>query len=150
MKALCQRVSSASVRVEGEQVAAIGPGLLILLGVARGDGEGEARALAGKAGRLRVFEEPRGKMNRSLRDTGGEALVVPQFTLLADTSRGNRPGFEGAAPPAEAEPLFRLFCQELAGLGVGVARGIFGADMEVALVNEGPVTIMLRTERDEP
>jgi D-tyrosyl-tRNA(Tyr) deacylase len=143
VRALVQRVSRASVTVAGETVAAIGRGLLVLLGVGKGDGRNEAVYLAGKVARLRVFEDEERKMNRSLLDVGGEALAVSQFTLLADSSRGNRPGFEAAAPPLEAEALYRRFTQELESLGVPVRTGVFGAEMEVELVNDGPVTILL-------
>lgn len=143
MRALVQRVSRASVAVGEKTVSSIGPGLLVLLGVARGDGPPEAEALAGKVARLRVFEDPGGKMNLSLADTGGEALVVSQFTLLADTSRGNRPGFERAAAPQEAQELILGFNAALAALGVPVRTGVFRAEMKVELVNEGPVTILL-------
>ena len=142
MKAVLQRVSRASVRVEGDVVGEIGPGLCVLLGVGRGDGPEEAAKLAGKVARLRVFERD-GRFDVSLLDAGGEALVVSQFTLLADTARGNRPSFTDAAPPELAEPLFEAFCAELRSLGVTVATGRFGARMAVELVNDGPVTIVL-------
>jgi len=131
------------VRVEGEVVGAVGAGLCVLLGVARGDGEEEAAKLAGKVARLRVFADDDGRFDRCLLDTGGAALVVSQFTLLADTAKGNRPSFTGAAPPEEAEPLYERFCAELAALGVPVARSVFGAAMQVELVNDGPVTVIL-------
>jgi D-aminoacyl-tRNA deacylase len=139
MRAVCQRVSKACVRVDGEVVGEIGPGLCILLGVGRGDDEGAAECLAGKIARLRIFEG----MDRSLLDTGGGALVVSQFTLLADTRKGTRPSFSEAAPPAEADPLYERFCEALRALGVPVATGVFGASMQVELVNDGPVTILL-------
>jgi D-aminoacyl-tRNA deacylase len=139
MRAVCQRVSKACVRVDGEVVGEIGPGLCILLGVGRGDDEGAAERLAGKIARLRIFEG----MDRSLLDTGGGALVVSQFTLLADTRKGTRPSFSEAAPPAEADPLYERFCEALRALGVPVATGVFGASMQVELVNDGPVTILL-------
>jgi D-tyrosyl-tRNA(Tyr) deacylase len=142
MRAVVQRVSSASVTVAGEEVGAIEAGLLVLLGVAEGDGEDEVLRLAGKAARLRIFERD-GKFDLSLLDTGGAALVVSQFTLLADTRKGNRPSFTGAARPEVAEPLYERFCAELRALGVRVEQGRFGARMEVALVNDGPVTILL-------
>jgi D-aminoacyl-tRNA deacylase len=142
MKAVLQRVSRASVRVEGELVGEIGPGLCVLLGVARGDGPEEPARLAGKVARLRVFERD-GRFDVSLLNVGGEALVVSQFTLLADTAKGNRPSFTGAAPPELAEPLYEAFCAELRSLGVTVATGRFGARMSVELVNDGPVTIAL-------
>jgi D-tyrosyl-tRNA(Tyr) deacylase len=143
LRVVVQRVTRASVRVGQELVGRIGPGVLVLLGVAAGDGAEDASALAGKVARLRVFENEEGRFDRSLLDTGGAALVVSQFTLLADTSKGNRPGFTAAAAPGDAEPLVERFCVTLAALGVPVARGRFGARMAVALVNDGPVTIVL-------
>jgi D-tyrosyl-tRNA(Tyr) deacylase len=142
MRAVVQRVSSASVTVAGEVVGAIGAGLLVLLGVAEGDGEDEAVRLAAKLAKLRIFERD-GRFDLSLLDTGGAALVVSQFTLLADTRKGNRPSFTEAARPELAEPLYERFCAELRALGVHVEQGRFGAHMEVALVNDGPVTIVL-------
>lgn len=121
----------------------IGPGLCLLLGVARGDGEEEATRLAAKVARLRVFEDDRGRLDRSLVDVAGAALVVSQFTLIADTAKGNRPSFTEAAPPEQAEPLYERFCAELRALGVPVETGVFGARMELELVNDGPVTIVL-------
>jgi D-tyrosyl-tRNA(Tyr) deacylase len=123
-------------------VGEIGPGLLVLLGVARGDGPSDAERLAAKVVKLRIFETD-GRFDRSLLDTGAELLAVSQFTLLGDVSKGNRPSFTGAAPPDEAEPLYEAFCAAVAGLGVRVARGRFGARMDVELVNDGPVTIAL-------
>jgi D-aminoacyl-tRNA deacylase len=143
MKAVVQRVSEARVRVGGEVVGEIGAGLCVLLGVARGDGSEQAERLAGRVARLRVFEDDAGRFDRSLLDVDGEALVVSQFTLVADTAKGNRPSFTEAAPPAEAEPLYERFCEELGGLGVPVASGVFGARMEIELTNDGPVTIVL-------
>jgi D-tyrosyl-tRNA(Tyr) deacylase len=145
MKAVVQRVSSARVRVGEETAGEIGAGLCVLLGVARRDGADGARRLAGKIARLRVFENDEGRFDRSLLDTGGEALVVSQFTLLADTAKGNRPSFTEAAPPDEAEPLYEAFCEELRELGVRLATGMFGARMALELVNDGPVTIVLET-----
>ncbi|MEX0674589.1 MAG: D-aminoacyl-tRNA deacylase [Gaiellaceae bacterium] len=139
MRAVCQRVSTARASPGG----GIGAGLCVLLGVARGDGEEEAARLAGKIARLRVFEDDRGRFDRSLLDVAGAALVVSQFTLIADTAKGNRPSFSEAAPPEQAEPLYELFCAELRGLGVPVETGVFGARMELELVNDGPVTIVL-------
>jgi D-tyrosyl-tRNA(Tyr) deacylase len=121
----------------------IGLGLCVLLGVAAEDDPAAAVRLAGKVARLRVFENDAGKFDRSLLDTGGEALVVSQFTLIADTAKGNRPSFTGAACPEDAERLYERFCDELQALGVPVARGVFGARMAVQLVNDGPVTIVL-------
>lgn len=143
MRAVCQRVSRASVTVDGETRAQIGPGLCILLGVARADDEASATGLAGKIARLRVFENEAGKFDRSLLDTGGAALVVSQFTLIADTSKGNRPSFAGAARPEQAEPLYDLFCGTLEAEGLVVERGVFGARMAVELAGDGPVTIVL-------
>jgi D-tyrosyl-tRNA(Tyr) deacylase len=138
-----QRVTGASVRVGDEVAGEIGPGLCILLGVARGDGAAEAARLAERVARLRIFEDERGRFDRSLLDVGGEALVVSQFTLVADTAKGNRPSFGDAAPPEEAEPLYEACCEALRELGVRVATGVFGARMAVELVNDGPVTIVL-------
>jgi D-tyrosyl-tRNA(Tyr) deacylase len=124
-------------------VGAVGPGLCVLLGVAHDDDGATAARLAGKVARLRIFENEEGKFDRSLLDTGGEALVVSQFTLLADTAKGNRPSFTEAAPPEQAEPVYERFCEALGGEGVPVARGVFGARMQIELVNDGPVTIVL-------
>jgi D-tyrosyl-tRNA(Tyr) deacylase len=143
MRVVCQRVTEARVRVSSQIVGDIAEGLCILLGVARGDSTEVAARLAGKAARLRVFPDEEGKFDRSLLDTGGAALVVSQFTLIADTAKGNRPSFTEAAPPEEAEPLYDLFCAELEALGVPVARGVFGATMAVELVNDGPVTVVI-------
>lgn len=146
MRALIQRVSSASVAVEGQVVGAIEEGLLVLLGVGRGDDERKAAWLAEKVANLRIFHDEAGAMNRSLLDLGGGALVVSQFTLYGDTRRGRRPSFTEAAPPEEANALYERFCALLAEQGVGrVARGVFRATMRVALVNEGPVTLMVET-----
>jgi D-tyrosyl-tRNA(Tyr) deacylase len=145
LKAVVQRVSVARVRVGGDVIGQAGPGLCVLLGVAEGDGEGEAARLAGKIARLRIFENDDGKLDRSLLDVGGEALVVSQFTLIADLAKGNRPSFSHAAPPERAEPLYEVFCAVLEAEGVPVARGLFGARMDVELVNEGPVTIVFET-----
>jgi D-aminoacyl-tRNA deacylase len=142
MKAVLQRVSRATVRVGDEVVGEIGPGLCVLLGVARSDGPEQAVKLAGKVARLRVFERD-GRFDLSLLDAGGEALVVSQFTLLGDAAKGNRPSFTDAAPPELAEPIYAAFCGELRSLGVPVETGIFGARMAVELVNDGPVTIAL-------
>ena len=146
MRALVQRVTEAEVTVAGASVGRIGPGLLILLCAMRGDDEARAEALAAKLAKLRIFRDAEGRMNLSLRDTGGAALLVSQFTLAADTRRGNRPGFSDAAPPQEAERLWRHFARALEGHGIPVALGRFGADMAVRLVNDGPVTIWLDTE----
>jgi D-aminoacyl-tRNA deacylase len=143
MRAACQRVTQARVLVGASVVGEIGVGLVVLLGVAAGDTDSDAQALAGKVARLRIFEDEAGKFDRSLVDIGGAALVISQFTLIADTSKGNRPSFSGAAPPDEAEPLYDGFCEALAAAGLPVERGIFGARMAVELVNDGPVTIVL-------
>jgi D-tyrosyl-tRNA(Tyr) deacylase len=138
-----QRVSEASVTVDGDVVASIRAGLVVLLGVADVDTPEDAERLAGKIARLRVFADEGGRFDRSLLDLGGEALVVSQFTLIADTRKGNRPSFTEAAPPEVAEPLYERFCDELRELGVGVGTGVFGTRMRLALVNDGPVTIVL-------
>ena len=143
MRAVIQRVGRAGVTVEGEVVGRIGPGLLVLLGVAHGDTDETARALAGKIARLRIFQDEAGKMNLSVRDAGGGVLAVSQFTLLADTRKGNRPSFIGAAPPEEANRLYEVFCDAVAAQGLPVERGVFGAMMDVDLVNQGPVTIVM-------
>jgi D-tyrosyl-tRNA(Tyr) deacylase len=145
VRAVVQRVRHASVGVENEIVAEIGPGVVVLLGVARGDGTAEADRLAGKIARLRIFENDEGRFDRSLLDVAGAALVVSQFTLIADTRKGNRPSFTDAADPDVAEPLYEHFCAFLEDAGVRVSRGVFGARMQVTLVNEGPVTIVLDT-----
>jgi len=139
VRAVVQRVARARSTPGGE----IGAGLCVLLGVARRDGAEEAARLAGKVARLRIFPDDEGRFDRSLLDTGGAALVVSQFTILADTTKGNRPSFTDAALPEEAEPVYERFCTELSALGVPVERGVFGARMQVELVNDGPVTIVL-------
>ena len=138
MRALVQRVSEASVTIDGEEIARIGRGMVVLLGIRHGDGATEADRLAGKLERLRVFEDDDGRMNLSVRDVVGEVLVVSQFTLYADARKGNRPSFVDAAPPEVAEPLYERVRQAL-----GAQGGRFGARMEVALVNDGPVTLLL-------
>ena len=145
VRAVVQRVREASVSVAGEVVATCGPGLVILLGIAAGDTEEDADRLAGKIARLRVFENADGRFDLSIRDVAGEALVVSQFTLVADSRRqkGTRPDFSKAARPEVAEPLYERFCEALRELGVPVQTGVFGAKMEVSLVNDGPVTIIL-------
>lgn len=145
MRALIQRVSSASVTVDGTVAGEIGPGLLVLVCAMQGDTEKQSEWLAGKVVRLRIFRDEEGRMNRSLADIGGAALVVSQFTLAAET-KGNRPGFSTAAAPDEGKRLYGHFSAAIAAQGVSVANGIFGADMKVALVNDGPVTIWLDTE----
>ena len=144
MRIVLQRVKSASVAVGGERISEIGAGLLLLVGVAQGDGEAEADWLAEKIAGLRIFNDESGKMNLSLKDVEGEVLAVSQFTLLADTRKGKRPSFVRAAQPEEAERLFDYFCERLGAAGAGpVKTGSFGAMMDVALVNDGPVTIVL-------
>ena len=146
MRALVQRVSEAAVRVEGAVVGRCGAGALILVCAMPGDDAETARALAARIAKLRIFADAGGKMNRSLLDTGGQALVVSQFTLAADTSRGNRPGYSRAAPPDLARDLYERFTADLASLGVATETGVFGADMQVSLINDGPVTIWLDTD----
>ena len=146
MRAVLQRVTEASVTVGGETVGQIGPGLLILVCAMPGDTADTSARLAAKISKMRLFKDEGGKMNLSLTQTGGAALVVSQFTLAADTSRGNRPGFSGAASPADAEALYLQFADDLRALDIPVETGRFGADMSVALVNDGPVTIWLDTE----
>jgi D-tyrosyl-tRNA(Tyr) deacylase len=143
MRAVCQRVSEARVLVEGSVVGEVDAGLVVLLGVERGDTAVEAERLAGKVARLRIFEGEASKFDISLLDTAGSALVVSQFTLIADTRKGNRPSFTRAAPPEDAIPIYGRFCEALAAEGVPVKRGVFGARMAVELVNDGPVTIVL-------
>ena len=143
MRALLQRVSEARVAVAGKTLGEIGPGLLILVCAMQGDDAAASARLAAKIAKLRVFPDADGKMNLSLLQTGGAALIVSQFTLAADTSRGNRPGFSAAAPPAEGEALYRNFIADMQTLGVSTAEGQFGADMAVSLTNAGPVTIWI-------
>jgi len=151
LRALIQRVTQASVSIEGETVGAIGCGLAVLLGVARGDAAEDAERLARKTAELRIFPDAAGRFSLSLLDIGGEALVVSQFTLLADTRRGRRPDFTAAAPPEEAEPLVERYVSVLKQMGVPVATGRFGAHMLVEILNDGPVTILLDTvDLDRP
>ena len=145
MRAVVQRVSRAEVRADARLTGEIGHGLVILLGIARGDGAPEAVQLAVKVARLRVFENADGRFDLSVLDVGGWALAVSQFTLIADTAKGNRPSFAAAAPPQEAESLYERFCAALRAEGVRVEAGLFGARMELELVNDGPVTIVLDT-----
>ena len=145
MRALVQRVTRASVTVEGRVTGEIGPGLLVLLGAAHADGEEQAAWLARKLAGLRIFGDAAGHMNLDVRQAGGAALVVPQFTLYGDARRGRRPDFTAAARPEQAEPLFERFCALLAEQGLPVRRGVFGAHMTVALVNDGPVTVLVET-----
>jgi len=143
VRALLQRVTWAKVEVDGQVVGEIGPGMLALVGVGQGDTEEDVEWLAAKVAALRIFEDDQGKMNRSLLDTSRALLAVSQFTLYADTRKGNRPSFVGAAPPDEAKRLYERFCEQAQALGLTVARGIFAADMKVSLLNDGPVTISL-------
>ena len=145
MRALLQRVSEAQVRVNGAEIGACGRGLMILVCAMQGDTDEDATRLALKISKLRICTDDGGKMNRSVLDIAGEALVVSQFTLAADTSRGNRPGFSAAAPPEEGKALYEKFARNLAELGVPVATGEFGADMKVSLINDGPVTIFMES-----
>jgi D-tyrosyl-tRNA(Tyr) deacylase len=147
MRALLQRVERASVEVEGKRIAAIGPGLLVLLGVAGSDDDRISNQLASRVAALRIFRDEVGRTNRSVVEVGGSALVVSQFTLYADTSRGRRPGFTDAGPPELAERLYRRFAEELRAAGIeNVELGRFGAEMRVELVNDGPFTIWLDTD----
>jgi len=143
MRALLQRVTCAAVTVDGKIIGEIGPGVVILVCAMRGDRDENARTLAEKIRKLRIFADDQGRMNRALADTGGAALVVSQFTLAADTSRGNRPGFSSTTPPEEGKRLYELFARHLQALGTEVQTGIFGADMAVTLTNDGPVTIWI-------
>ena len=143
MRALLQRISHASVTVDEAKIGQSGPGLLILICAMQGDSEAQADQLAAKIAKLRIFKDDAGKMNKSVKDIGGSALVVSQFTLAADTSRGNRPGFSGAAAPTEGKALYEYFAAKLAEQGVPVETGEFGADMKVELLNDGPVTIWM-------
>ena len=146
MRALIQRVSEASVTVDGAVIGDIGPGLLILICAMQGDEEAQADKLAAKIAKLRIFKDEHGRMNRSVKDIDGSALVVSQFTLAADTSRGNRPGFSTAASPDDGNRLYEYFADQVAAQGIPVAKGQFGADMKVSLLNDGPVTIWLDTD----
>jgi D-aminoacyl-tRNA deacylase len=147
MRAVIQRVSEASVTIEGRKVSSIGAGLLLLLGVEDGDAAEDADWLAAKVASMRIFSDPEGKMNLSVQDTGGEVIVVSQFTLHASTKKGNRPSFLRAARPEVSEPLYGTFCELMeSALGKPVGRGVFGADMKVALINDGPVTIIVDTK----
>ena len=147
MRAVVQRVSRAAVRVDGSVAGAVERGLLVLLGVAAGDGEAEARWMADKVAQLRIFEDPAGKMNLSVEDVRGGVLVVSQFTLLGDARKGNRPSFVAAAPPEAASALYQRVCALIRERGLAVGQGVFRAHMEVELVNDGPVTILLDTGR---
>lgn len=145
MRALLQRVSEASVAVDGQIIGQCGPGLLILICAMQGDTEADADQLATKISKLRIFTDEAGKMNHSIFETGGAALVISQFTLAADTSRGNRPGFSGAATPDDGRRLYDHFAARIAAQGIATQTGKFGADMKVSLLNDGPVTIWMET-----
>ena len=147
MRAVVQRVSEASVTVEGEEVGRIGRGLMVLVGFGPDDEDGDLEYMASKVVELRVFEDEQGKMNLSVRDIGGGVLLVPNFTLHADCRRGRRPSFSGAAPPDMARALFERFVEMVRGMGVPVGAGVFGAHMHVALVNDGPVTLLLDSKK---
>ena len=148
MRAVLQRVSEARVRVAEGTVGEIGPGLMVLLGVGHGDSEKDARYLAEKTAALRVFEDDQGKMNLSVAETGGAVLVVSQFTLYGDCRKGRRPGFSAAAPPQRADELYRYYVACLSDLGLKVGTGVFQAEMEVELVNDGPVTLLLDSRKE--
>lgn len=143
MRALIQRVSKAQVSLGDEVVSSIDSGILVLLGVAQTDSEAELDFVVRKTANLRIFSDEAGKMNLSLKDIGGEALVVSQFTLYGDTRKGNRPGFDQAMEPVQAEALYELFCERLEAHDIPVKRGVFGGDMAVSLVNDGPVTLLI-------
>ena len=147
MRAVVQRVKRAEVRVEGELVSQIGPGLLVLVGVSKDDEERDVRYLAGKITGLRIFEDQNGKLNLSVKDVGGEVLLVSNFTLYGDGRKGKRPSFDRAAPPEKAEQLYLLLAKQIAAEGVPVKTGRFRAYMEVELVNDGPVTILLDSQK---
>ena len=146
MRAVVQRVSSARVEIDGEVAGSIGRGLLVLLGVGQGDSEKQAHWLADKIAGLRIFEDDAGKMNLSVEEVGGSALVVSQFTLYGDCRKGRRPSFTGAAPPEEADRLYQVFVARLKERGLPVSTGVFQAMMQVHLVNDGPVTVVVETE----
>ncbi len=147
MKVVLQRVSSASVKIDGTVTGEIGPGLVLLLGIAKDDGPEDVEYVVNKCAGLRIFGDDQGKMNRSLLDVEGEVLAISQFTLFGDTRKGRRPSFESAAPPDFAEPLYELAVERLRGQGIRVATGRFGAYMEVSLVNDGPVTLTIESRR---
>ena len=146
MRAVVQRVASACVTINGGETRSIGPGLVVFLGVLKGDGEAQVQFLAGKIAGLRVFSDAEGKMNLSLNDIGGQLLVISNFTLGSDCNKGRRPSFDLAAPPQLGEALYRLFVEEVRALGVPVSTGEFGAEMRVLVENDGPVTLVIDTE----
>lgn len=146
MRAVIQRVREASVAVEGQEISRIGRGMVVLLGIAATDTEADVARLAAKVAGLRIFEDDEGKMNLDLAAAGGAVLCVSQFTLYADVRRGNRPSFDAAAPRALAEPLYDTFCTAIAAHGIECRRGVFGAEMQVRLLNDGPVTVIVDTE----
>lgn len=148
MRAVVQRVARGSVVVDSHEVGRIGRGLVVLVGVARGDATADAAYLADKVANLRIFEDEQGKMNRSVLDTGGSVLAVSQFTLFGDCRKGRRPGFSEASPPEEAKHLFEVFVEELKGLGVMVATGVFREHMTVEIINDGPVTLLLDSRKN--
>ncbi len=150
MRVVVQRVKEASVTADGRTTGAIGKGLLLLVGIALGDDREEAERMTRKIAALRIFEDNEGRMNLNVTDAGGDVLSVPQFTLLADTEKGNRPGFDGAAEPGDAEALWMLFNDLLRGQGIKVEQGKFGARMEVALINDGPVTFVVDPKHKRP
>lgn len=145
MKLVIQRVSKAKVEVDNKIVGSIGKGFLVLVGITHTDTEKEADYLANKLCKMRIFEDENGKMNLSLKDVGGELLIVSQFTLYADCAKGNRPSFIEAARPEQATPLYEYFCKKCEEQGINVQKGVFGAHMEVSLLNDGPVTIVLES-----
>ena len=147
MRVVLQRVSSASVKIDGVITGEIGPGLVLLLGIAKDDAPEDVEYVVNKCTGLRIFGDDQGKMNRSLHDVGGEVLAISQFTLFGDTRKGRRPSFESAAPPEKAEPLYELAVERLRERGIRVATGRFGAYMEVSLVNDGPVTLTVESRR---
>ena len=147
MRVVLQRVSSASVKIDGAVTGEIGPGLVLLLGIAKDDAPEDVEYVVNKCAGLRIFGDDQGKMNRSLHDVGGEVLAISQFTLFGDTRKGRRPSFESAAPPEHAEPLYELAVERLRERGIRVATGCFGAYMEVSLVNDGPVTLTVESRR---
>ncbi len=146
MRALVQRVANASVSLDDQVVSSIDSGILVFLGIAKGDGQAELDFVAKKVANLRIFADRAGKMNLSVQDVGGEVLIVSQFTLYGNTAKGNRPGFDRAMDPAPAQALYEAFCEAVESHGVGVRRGVFGGDMQIDLTNDGPVTLLIEKE----